>query len=109
MSPTSGRGSEWLTANPRIHVHFPDLGIVAEPSRVWFGIIERQATKRPPIAADALWDSNQLDPFAAEVVSAGASRSVVGTEGGGQSLALCITHDAARRGDRWRKPDVGPT
>ncbi|HAM21304.1 MAG TPA: hypothetical protein DCQ04_03350 [Actinobacteria bacterium] len=33
---------DWLTANPRIHVHFtPISGSELNPVEVWFGIIER--------------------------------------------------------------------
>jgi transposase len=37
----------WLTANPRIHVHFtPTSGSWLNLVEVWFGIIERQAIRR---------------------------------------------------------------
>jgi transposase len=38
---------QWLTANPRIHVHFtPTSGSWLNLVEVWFGIIERQAVRR---------------------------------------------------------------
>jgi transposase len=38
---------QWLTANPRIHVHFtPTSGSWLNLVEVWFGIIERQAIRR---------------------------------------------------------------
>lgn len=38
---------DWLTANPRIHVHFtPTPGSWITLVEVWFGIIERQASHR---------------------------------------------------------------
>ena len=38
---------DWLTANPRIHVHFtPTSGSWLNLVEVWFGIIERQAIRR---------------------------------------------------------------
>ena len=39
--------SDWLAANPRIHVHFtPTSGSWLNLVEVWFGIIERQAIRR---------------------------------------------------------------
>jgi transposase len=38
---------DWLTANPRIHIHFtPTSGSWLNLVEVWFGIIERQAIRR---------------------------------------------------------------
>jgi len=38
---------DWLTANPRIHVHFtPTSGSWLNLVEIWFGIIERQALRR---------------------------------------------------------------
>jgi transposase len=38
---------DWLTANPRIHVHFtPTSGSWLNMVEIWFGIIERQAIRR---------------------------------------------------------------
>lgn len=47
MPPTSAsRSRGWLTANPRIHVHFtPTSGSRLNLVEVWFGIIERQAIR----------------------------------------------------------------
>ncbi len=46
--PQTARGqSDWLAANPRIHVHFtPTSGSWLNLVEVWFGIIERQAIRR---------------------------------------------------------------
>ncbi len=38
---------DWLTANPRVHVHFtPTPGSWLNLVEVWFGLIERQAIRR---------------------------------------------------------------
>jgi transposase len=38
---------DWLTANPRVHVHFtPTSGSWLNMVEIWFGIIERQAIRR---------------------------------------------------------------
>jgi hypothetical protein len=36
----------WLAANPDPYPLHPDIGILAEPVKVWFSIIERQAIHR---------------------------------------------------------------
>ncbi|EPH03497.1 hypothetical protein HMPREF1531_01560 [Propionibacterium sp. oral taxon 192 str. F0372] len=43
---------DWLTANPRIKLHFTaTLGLWLNLVEVWFGIIERQAIRRGPFVS----------------------------------------------------------
>jgi len=45
---------DWLTANPRVHVHFtPTSASWMNLVEVWFGIIERQAIHRGTFVASA--------------------------------------------------------
>lgn len=51
-SAQTGRGRDWLAANPRITVHFtPTSGSWLNLVEVWFGIIERQAIHRSTFAS----------------------------------------------------------